>query len=84
MVPSTLIRPADAEQQASIAAIADHFAIEGDFIEGREIVSGHINSTFRVTFGKPDGTRQRYIEAFEQLTAIPFDKYLANPSVVLS
>ena len=30
------------------------------------------------------GTRQRYIEAFEQLTAIPFDKYLANPSVVLS
>src|SRR4026209_130655 len=28
--------------------------------------------------------RQRYIEAFEQLTAIPFDKYLANPSVVLS
>jgi len=30
------------------------------------------------------GTRQRYIEAFEQLTAIPFDKYLANPAVVLS
>jgi hypothetical protein len=61
MVPSTLIRPADAEQQATIAAIADHFAIEGDFIEGREIVSGHINSTFRATFEKPGGARQRYI-----------------------
>jgi phosphoribosylaminoimidazole-succinocarboxamide synthase len=30
------------------------------------------------------GTRQRYIEAFEQITAIRFDKYLANPSIVLS
>jgi phosphoribosylaminoimidazole-succinocarboxamide synthase len=30
------------------------------------------------------GTRRRYVEAFEQLTAIRFDDYLANPSVVLS
>jgi phosphoribosylaminoimidazole-succinocarboxamide synthase len=30
------------------------------------------------------GTRRRYVEAFEQLTAIPFDRYLANPSIVLS
>jgi phosphoribosylaminoimidazole-succinocarboxamide synthase len=29
------------------------------------------------------GTRARYIEAFEQLTAISFDDYLADPSVVL-
>jgi phosphoribosylaminoimidazole-succinocarboxamide synthase len=29
------------------------------------------------------GTRARYIEAFEQLTGIGFDAYLANPSVVL-
>jgi phosphoribosylaminoimidazole-succinocarboxamide synthase len=29
------------------------------------------------------GTRARYIEAFEQLTGIGFDDYLANPSVVL-
>jgi phosphoribosylaminoimidazole-succinocarboxamide synthase len=29
------------------------------------------------------GTRARYIEAFEQLTGIPFDDYLADPSVVL-
>ncbi len=29
------------------------------------------------------GTRARYIEAFEQLTGIDFDSYLADPSVVL-
>jgi phosphoribosylaminoimidazole-succinocarboxamide synthase len=30
------------------------------------------------------GTRRRYVEAFEQLTALPFEKYLADPSVVLA
>jgi phosphoribosylaminoimidazole-succinocarboxamide synthase len=29
------------------------------------------------------GTRARYIEAFERLTEIPFDEYLASPKVVL-
>jgi phosphoribosylaminoimidazole-succinocarboxamide synthase len=30
------------------------------------------------------GTRARYIEAFEQITEIPFDDYLADPNVVLA
>ncbi|HWN16152.1 MAG TPA: phosphoribosylaminoimidazolesuccinocarboxamide synthase [Candidatus Dormibacteraeota bacterium] len=30
------------------------------------------------------GTRRRYVEAFEHLTAIPFDDYLTNPSIVLT
>jgi phosphoribosylaminoimidazole-succinocarboxamide synthase len=30
------------------------------------------------------GTRARYVEAFERLTEIAFDDYLANPSVVLA
>jgi phosphoribosylaminoimidazole-succinocarboxamide synthase len=29
------------------------------------------------------GTRTRYVEAFEQLTGIPFDDYVADPDVVL-
>ena len=29
------------------------------------------------------GTRARYVEAFERLTGVPFDDYLANPEVVL-
>jgi len=29
------------------------------------------------------GTRTRYVEAFEQLTGIPFDDYLENPEIVL-
>ena len=30
-----------------------------------------------------EGTRERYVEAFECLTGIPFDEYLAEPNVVL-
>ncbi len=29
------------------------------------------------------GTRARYVEAFERLTGIPFDRYLSDPKVVL-
>jgi phosphoribosylaminoimidazole-succinocarboxamide synthase len=29
------------------------------------------------------GTRARYVEAFERLTELPFDRYLENPEVVL-
>jgi phosphoribosylaminoimidazole-succinocarboxamide synthase len=31
-----------------------------------------------------DGTRARYVEAFERLTGVPFGRYLADPQVVLS
>jgi phosphoribosylaminoimidazole-succinocarboxamide synthase len=30
------------------------------------------------------GTRARYVEAFERLTGIPFDDYVADPNVVLA
>jgi phosphoribosylaminoimidazole-succinocarboxamide synthase len=33
--------------------------------------------------GVVDGTRARYVEAFERLTGIPFDDYLTDPEVVL-
>ncbi len=62
MVPSTSpVRQVDASLQASIAHIADQFAIEGEFVQGEEIESGHINSTYRATFETADGGRQRYI-----------------------
>jgi hypothetical protein len=62
MVPQTSpIRPVDAETQKSIAMIGDHFAIEGEFVLGEEVRSGHINSTFRATYETPDGRRHRYI-----------------------
>ena len=31
-----------------------------------------------------EGTRRRYVEAFERLTGLAFDAYVANPSVVLA
>jgi hypothetical protein len=47
--------------RARIAAIGSQFAIHGEFVDGEEIVSGHINSTFRATYRNGDGRRQRYI-----------------------
>lgn len=45
----------------SIADIAEMFAIEGEFVEAEEIQSGLINATYRVTYEKSDGVRERYI-----------------------
>lgn len=44
-----------------VSEIGNRFAIGGEFVEGEEIHSGHINSTFRATYELPDGTRHRYI-----------------------
>ena len=41
--------------------IADQFAIEGQYVAGEEVNSGHINSTFLVTYELGNGERRRYI-----------------------
>ena len=37
------------------------FNFEGKYLSAEELRSGNINSTYRLTFVKPDGTRQDYI-----------------------
>ena len=37
------------------------FNFEGKYLSAEELRSGNINSTYRLTFVKPDGTRQEYI-----------------------
>lgn len=59
--PSSPIHPVDDRVGALVSGIADHFAIEGHFVSGEEINSGHINSTFRATFRRKDGSTRRYI-----------------------
>ena len=54
-------RPAPAEIQKLVADIGDQFAIQGSFLFGEEIDSGHINSTYRATYQQPDGSHRRYI-----------------------
>ena len=62
MVPYTSpVHQVDSEVLRSIIDISDQFAIEGDFVSGEEIQSGHINSTYRVTFEAGDGSLHRYI-----------------------
>ncbi|BCX48492.1 phosphotransferase family protein [Haloferula helveola] len=62
MPPSTSpVRQVDESVLKAITLIADQFAIEGEFAEGEEVHSGHINSTYRVTFESGDGSLNRYI-----------------------
>ena len=44
-----------------IKEVASEFAIAGEFIEGEEVHSGHINATYKATFRNDDGRIHRYI-----------------------
>ncbi len=59
-VPTNQTKVAD-RVLARIAEIGDMFAIEGEFVDGKEIQSGHINTTYCATYRKSDGTEDRYI-----------------------
>jgi len=49
------------ETQKLIAEIGDQFAIEGEFVLGEEIESGHINTTYLATYEHESGEQRRYI-----------------------
>ncbi len=58
---STLILPVDPNVQLLVASIANRFAVQGEFVCGEEIHSGHINATYRATYRTSAGSDQRYI-----------------------
>lgn len=58
---STPIRPIDPGVQQLVSTISSRFAVQGEFMFGEEIDSGHINSTYRATFRQKNGSDQRYI-----------------------
>eukprot|EP00112_Aurelia_sp_Birch-Aquarium-sp1_P004129 Seg14693.1 transcript_id=Seg14693.1/GoldUCD/mRNA.D3Y31 product="N-acetylhexosamine 1-kinase" protein_id=Seg14693.1/GoldUCD/D3Y31 len=47
--------------QAAIEEVSNEFAIAGEFIEGVEINSGLINTTYMATYERPNGKRYRYV-----------------------
>ena len=47
--------------QELVAGIGDRFAVAGNFIEGVEIPTGHINTTYRASYQQEDGGTRRYI-----------------------
>ncbi len=51
----------DKDSQAQIAKIGDQFAIKGSFVDGYEIETGHINTTYCATYEASDGAQQSYI-----------------------
>lgn len=61
MPPTSSVRAADPQVQSLVAKIGNQFAIQGDFVLGEEIDSGHINSTYRASYRQADGSEQRYI-----------------------
>lgn len=62
MVPTVSpIKAVSADILSTISQIGNQFAIQGEFVEGHEIESGHINTTYMATYESPDGSRHRYI-----------------------
>ena len=49
------------ENESHIEEVAHEFAIAGEFVEGEEIYSGHINTTYMASFRIPNGEINRYI-----------------------
>ncbi|MDB4370111.1 hypothetical protein N9Z23_02345 [Akkermansiaceae bacterium] len=45
----------------NIAEIGANFAIDGTFVEGEEVQSGHINTTYLASYQDEDGEISRYI-----------------------
>ncbi len=60
-VPITPNSAANPEVLQLIEFIGNQFAISGKLIDGHEIDSGHINSTYCGSFRRTDGSVQRYI-----------------------
>ncbi|MDO4411163.1 MAG: aminoglycoside phosphotransferase family protein [Akkermansia sp.] len=61
MTPPHQKPPVTPELLTRIASIGDLFAIEGEFVTGKEIPSGHINTTYKAVYRKADGTEDAYI-----------------------
>ncbi|MCX6867771.1 MAG: aminoglycoside phosphotransferase family protein [Verrucomicrobia bacterium] len=53
--------PLDSGVRQLVAAIGNRFAVQGEFIGGEKIDSGHINATYRAIYRQPDGSDRRYI-----------------------
>jgi hypothetical protein len=76
MVPNpSPTKQVSAEVLAAISHIGNQFAIQGEFRDGHEIESGHINTTFLATYELTDGTLQRYI--LQRINQNVFKKPLA-------
>jgi hypothetical protein len=61
MPPSSATRPLDQELSDLVRDISNRFAIAGTFESAEQIESGHINSTYRVSYREKDGNIRRYI-----------------------
>lgn len=65
------------ENESHIEEIANEFAIAGEYEDGEEVHSGHINSTFMATFRKPSGSKGQYI--FQRIN----EKVFKDPFAVM-
>lgn len=59
--PTTSVLSLPSDTQCLVRSIADQFAIEGEYVRGEQVESGHINSTYLATYELPDGAERRYI-----------------------
>ncbi|MEI7909365.1 MAG: aminoglycoside phosphotransferase family protein [Verrucomicrobiota bacterium] len=57
----TPVQKNDPQLQQLVATIGNQFAVQGEFLCGDEVDSGHINSTYCGTFRQADGSLRRYV-----------------------
>ena len=55
------VTTASDQLQTPITGIGNPFAIQPEFATGPETPSGHINTTYKATYRKSDGTEDSYI-----------------------
>jgi hypothetical protein len=61
MISHPALNPHDSGVWQLVASIGNRFAVQGEFICGEKIDSGHINATYRATYRQRDGSDRRYI-----------------------
>lgn len=59
--PATATTASTQETLDLISSISGQFSVQGSFVTGEEIQSGHINSTYRASYLLDDGTERRFI-----------------------
>ena len=69
----------------NIKHVINHFKFEGTYKSVEELLSGNINSTYLLTYGKPDGSKVRYV--LQRINTVAFrhpEELMKNVQLVIN
>jgi Ser/Thr protein kinase RdoA (MazF antagonist) len=64
-------------EEARLAEVSSHFSFEGEFVSAETITAGHINDSFRVSFGISSGMRHYFLQRVNH-------RIFTNPAALMS